>query len=427
MTTALEEPPVDDTVDKKASLTQTIDLLREHAYLVDLEVSWFSKQRKMSKSEKQSLVRTDEDEADLSQLTVNLSLFAKNDPDIKAMEDAKRALYSYRDSLTIPSAKLAPTELTEVELEGGDKRLVRKKPGERVIMHGDVDDFDHHVTEILIPNLKKAVERANKNMLQIKARAKETLKKRFREDEFPEQFQCAVTGPDYKQYGLSVEFEEACPSAAARMKEAAQQKYTDTIELAVGDFANSFMSACALAAQQLSHRTKIYPPDDHEYYYLDGAEVQEIFTPADDPSLEEGEMLLEVAYKPGDGGKRKTETVGPLTEAEYNRLNPMEVEQRRKVYQSTFENLLGDLERFQQIREMLGDLANPLDAIVTKVRKLLHDAGDTAHAVTNDMKASNMARKRAAETFADVADAIESVVDQLPVRKAKRRRAIGKR
>ncbi len=421
--TKIEEKPVTEVYDHKESA----EFLKNNCYSVEFEVSWFGTRRKATQAETVSMLKTDSDEIDPSQLTVDIRLFDPKDEHIKAMNQAKLALSAYRDSATIPAAKLPLVTGKTIQTgeEQPTQRLIVKKPGERIILAEDVDEFDNYVTKVLVPNLLNAVEAANDNIEQIKERAKKKLKKRFREDMFPERFEVGVYGPEYSEVGLSLDFEKTCPAAADRMKTMAEQRMADTVELAVADFANTFMETVAIAARQLSCRTKLMPASSHELAYLKDAEVLEVKLHEDEPDeIPEGKLLVEVAYKLNK--KRVTEWFGPFTETEYGSLNPFESTERCKVYESTFEKLLADLDRFNKIRGMLGDLGKPLDNIVEQVSSLLHNAGNDARSVVNEVKSSRFFRNQGADILSKVADEVEILVSKMPVRKKGRRRAIGK-
>lgn len=417
-----------DTTSPNAS---AIEFLQEACYTVEFEVSWFATQRKASKAEVESMLNvndnSNEDEADADMLSVSLRLLDSKDPHIKKMNEAKAALQSYRDSVTIPSAQLPLTavaaNVTSTE-EAGEKvtRFLKKKPGERIIMAGDVEKFDDYVSNVLIPNLLSAVAEANKHLPEIKANAKEKLKKRFDEKLFPEAFKVGVRGPVYGQVGVSAEFEKLCPTAAARLKEAAQQRYSDTIELAVADFATTFLNVVETAAEQLACKTQLNPSSDHELYKLKGGVLKDIRRNADSPQIPEGMVAITVEYL--DGKVKMTEDFGPMTEEELSSLRPYESKERGKVYESTFEKLLDDMSRFEQIKTMLGETGKPLQGIVDEVRGLLKNAGSNASSITDQVKRSNFFRTAASKTLAAVSDKIADVINTLPVPKKPRRRAV---
>ncbi len=427
------EPVVDEDQAKEAA-----KFLQQNCYSVSLEVPWFSTSKKLTDDRKKELLGANVEGAAYSMAK---QLFDSGHDAIKRLNSAKIALTAYRDSKTIPMAQLPLNGgvlmmLKEQGLVADDSRdasratqeFLQKEAGVRVIMVADIDEFDNHVRTILIPNLMTALETANNALPEIIEDAKGRLdEKDIDSRDWPEKLIVGVRGPDYRQMGVDVDFEQNCPEAAARLRESGEQWYLDNVKLAVGDFANSFMAACALAAQQLSHRVKLAPPEG-EWKYLEGAEVREIFETSDDSSLEEGQISIEVFYLPDGAKKKKTETIGPFTRAQYEALNPMTQDAQRKVFDSTFEKLLNDMARFTEIRNMLGELGGPMDGIVKKVRDMLKAADiESASDATTQVKRSNFFRKTAAGVFADAAGAMESVVEGLPVRKAKRRRAIGKR
>jgi hypothetical protein len=429
---------------KQEALEDAAKFLKEACYTVEFETSWFATQRKATKAETESMLKKADDEAETDMIGISLKMLPADDPYIKKMNQAKTALYAYRDSVTIPSAQLPLISAAEkaveeyktvekdvwvskkAEAELKLERILKKKAGERIIMSGDVDKFDDYCTNVLIPNLLKAVEEANDNIDKIKANAEKKLKKRFREDLFPDEFKVGVRGPDYGEVGVSVSFEEACPRAAGRLKKSAEQRFMDTVELAVADFANSFMATAEVAAEQLSAKTKLMPPVKSEYRRLKDGVLKEQKFHKDDPTIPEGSRVIVVEYF--ENKKKVEEEIGPLTEDEFKALNPYESETMGKVYESTFQKLCDDLTRFEKIGKMLGDAGKPLEGIVTDVRKLFENAGSASNAkkITDEVKNSTFFRNTAASTLAKAADAMEGVVDSMPIVKKKRRRAIGK-
>ncbi len=411
------------------TLKAAADYLKEACYTVEFETTWFATQRRATPSERSSMLNASSDEADASMVGISLKMLDVRDPYIRKMNAAKTALIAYRDSVTIPSAQLPLTAIAEGSKSVADAekklgRILKKKPGERIILAGDVDQFDDYTTNVLIPNLHNAVKEANDNIDEIRAGAQKKLNKRFIAELFPDEFVIGVRGPDYGEVGVSVSFEQVCPAAALRLKEIVKQRFEDTIELAVADFATSFLATVEIAAEQLACKTKFMPSSKHELRKLKDGVLKAVRIHKDDPLIPEGSRMVEVEY--AEGSKKITEEFGPFTDEEYELLNPYESSQTGKVYQSTFDKLLNDLKRFDQIRTMLGDTGAPMENLVDEVRKLLRSSGGNAKHITDEVKASRFFRTTVAATLGNVADKIESLVDSMPIAQPKRRRAITK-
>jgi hypothetical protein len=412
-------------------IQEAAKLLQETCVTVDFEVSWFATRRTASKAEVQSMIKDEYDEAETSMLSVGLKLLDSGDPRIQKMSKAKQALYAFRDSRTIPAAQIPLTAAISggaSQAQAGEdvKQHLQKIAGERVILLSEVDDFETYVQKSLLPNLTAAVAEANLHIEEIRENSRKKLKKRFDPKLFPEEFKIGIRGPRYRSIGVGIGFEQACPIAAARMKEVAQQQLADTVQLAVGDFANTFMEIVEIAAEQLSFKTELRPGKDHPLARMAGGVLKSVQFHKDDASIPEGSRVIEVEYREApESPKKITELVGPLTNEEYAALKPQSSEQKGKVYESTFETLLRELERFESIRKMLGDAGQPLAAVVEQVSDLLGAAKSSQVAqVTGDIKGSKVFREKTGKALAKIADAVEGIIDNLPVVKRKRRRAI---
>jgi len=419
---------------KEEALEDAAGFLKENCYTVTFETSKPKAVRKASNEEKQKMLKDDDDMADSDMVSISLKMLDSGNPYIKKMNSCIESITSYRDSMTIPELQLPLLTTGNTVNVGGEtgeqkaRKLLRKKPGVRIIMAGDVDEFDKYMTTILIPNLLKAVEEANENIDEIREETKEKLKKNFREDLFPEKFDVGIRGPEYGEVGVSTEFEKLCPSAAIRLKDRVQRHLMETAELAVADLANNMMELAEITAQQLACKTKFSPPSGGKYYHLKDGVLVGTKISADDPfNIPEGQRIITVKYM--DGKKSVTEDFGPMTDVEYELLQPYSSEQRGKIYETTFDKLCGELERFQKWGSKLGEIGAPLSTIATDIRSVLIQGGGSLNAkkITDELKQSTFFRNTAAATIAAAADKLEDFISTMPIKPKARSRQISRK
>ena len=409
---------------EKAEANKATKFMQENCKAVEFEINWFAMSRSAKKNEVISMLKTTENEADADVVSISLKTINPKNSFIQKMNKAKQALMSYRDSVTIPSMQLPITTVSDLQDEQDVKRLLSKKPGERIILQRDVDEFDNYVTKVLIPNLQHAVEDANANIEAIKEDSKKVLKSRFQEKDFPAKFNVDVRGPWYNDIGVSLNFQESCPAAYARLASASQKHFEQTIQLGAADFAKNLLLVLDTVVNQLGCKTKYSPDKKHPLAKLDGGILRRAITPKDDLSIPLGKTSYEIEY--AEDGKKIVEVFGPFTEEEYQELCPYEDSKNNKIYASTLETLINELQRFEKIKDMLGSMGTPFGDMISSARSLLSqaDKGLNPENIATQLKSGTFFRETASGKFANMATELETFLETLPVNKPKLRRAV---
>ena len=395
--------------------------LQENCQEVDIEISWFSRNRKIGKTDAVSMAATVD--ANQEALSISKRLFSSKHPAVKALNAARSRISQYVTSMTIPMAALPP------DLAGNPEDFAMKAPGSRLIMVRDIAEFDERIVT-LTDEMMAAAREVDRVLPQIIAEERTRLGRLFREDEYPDSVAASicVRGPGYRAVGFSVDFSKLAPKAYARAVKRMKAQLDQTVAIASAEFCGELAEAAAKISAQLSNRMRLRLPKTHEdYAKYNDAEVIRVETHETDSNLDDGQVLIEirpvVKKVKGDTSKAKSVTIelGPMTEAEYEALGPYETGERCKVYDSTILQLRERLEAFRRIGSMLGDNADAVSEHVTAIEQLLADRRGrpkTAEQLATEMRKSDGFRGQVSKALDNIARQISrsSVATASPVR-----------
>lgn len=423
-----EEPaPILDAADKVEELIADGLNIEETCYAIDLEVNWFSGSAAAKGAVADEMMKVAKAEKDAASISTNL--FSSKHPLVAACEAAKRALYTFRDMKTFPLAKIGAllstdSSLTLIESKpggaGAGRRIVAKDSGIRVIGREKLDGFIQQIQEIYGPAVVSAVQKLNAALPQVLEFEKNRQGKLFRAENYPQEVHCSIRIQP-RRIGLGIDFEKHCPNAAASLKAHAQKQLTDTVELAVADFVDSFLGCVKTVANQLGYRMRVRPDKkDPVYGYLHDAEVVAVVKPEDDPSIPAGQLAVEFRYLPAGEKRSKPEHL-MLSEEQFQALRPYHTEERKKVVETSLEGFLWQLDRYREIADRSGAPGKQLGEIVAKARDVFHSAGDNTSQMLKEMRDSSFFRNSACKELAHVKDALQDLLVTLPAFKAKRR------
>ena len=425
--TTPEPQPVLDEVDRIADLIKAGMNIEETCYAVDLEVNWFTGSAAAKGAVADEMM--DVAEAEKDSATISTRLFSSKHPLVEKCEAAKRALYSFRDLKTFPLAKVAPMLSTagkatlissHKDARGAGRRMVAKDAGIRLIARDKLDVFIEQIQEIFGPAIMGAVQALNAKLDEVLEFEETRQGRLFRKENYPKQI-CASIRIQPRRIGLGINFEKHCPQAFQLLKDNAQKQMTDTVELAVADFVDSFLGCVKTVANQLGYRIRVYPDAQHpKWGYLHEAEVVSIEKSEDNPEIPKGSLGVEFRYTPA--GEKKSKLVDlVLSEEEYQALQPRTTEERKKVVETSLEGFLWQLDRYREISEHLGAPGKKLSEIVSKARDVFHAAGGNNAQMLKEMRDSSFFRSQACKELAHVKDALQDLLITLPAFKGRRR------
>lgn len=417
----------------KDQLAVAGQVLTQGCHEIELNVNWYTTSKQLASALRQKMA--DAIGADAKALSLAKRIFDSGHPLVKAANSAKSALTEYVYSKSMPRAEIPVVAFMEGNKTGKKEEntaeaLLRKAAGRRLVFDEDIDDLCQQV-QVHTVNIQRAVKKLDDNLEAVKKHDAEKLGTGFCEDDYPETIADAVNVHfDIREVGLSVDFEQSCPKAAAMLKEMAYKRTIQDVQLIVGDFAKTFLGIVETVANQLGNKMEVAPRPKHPLRFLKGGFVKEIRTHKEDPEIPEGQRALLVQYMPDDekgkkGARKIEEWFGPFDEDEFKDLNLTPTDQKNAVHESTMKALLGQLEVFQTVVHKLGDAAKPLGGIVQEIHEIFHSAGDREDDILKEMKESGFFRKNAQAALQKAAVGLESVITTVPI-KPPRRRAIGK-
>lgn len=412
---AVETPPVVVLTAQQSAVA----FLQKACMEVSIEVSWFA----TSKQIEGVLAARMLNSVNASKQAVTLSkrLFDSKHPAVKAANASKTAITAYRDSMTIPAAAVPP------EGAADPKMFLMKEPGTRLILTEMIDEFTAKM-DFLISNLMLAVSKLDENLTEIKHADSVRLGDLYNAEDYPESIAelISVRGPFYKEVSYTANFEKLAPEACKRAMNQLYQKLSGTIDLAASDVAQNLLTVVSQVANQLSNRTRIYPGAKHPTLgkYHDAEVTQYCNHDSHPDELKQNEVLLEVRYKPVGELRNVTEWLPLMSEAEYQAMAPSSTTERKKVHETSVENLQSKLESFKAIGHMLGDAGKPIAEAVSSLSTLLAKGGKDSQSLLVEMRDSKTFRSQLGAEMSKVSQALSSHIGILAVGKPKRR-AIG--
>jgi hypothetical protein len=297
------------------------------------------------------------------------------DPKHKAIQehnDFFSRVEKYWKSLTLPLAAMRQ------EGDNGSGGKARVEGGTRLIKKTDMEKYQAQMVEFAAEC--KIVERhLNEQRSSILLAAREMLgDKKYDPSLYPEQFTISVFW-GFPTIEIPAYYAKMAPQAYEHERQQVARRFEQNAELAYAEFLRGFHGVIATWVDRLGPRVRIHPPEGSPYEKMHRGEIVNRITAVQDESIPEGQFKLEVEYK--DGSKKVTETIGPMTSAQYSELLPQEQSDEKKTFRdSTIENLLDQLDKF----ERLGDLICPSDNFKSIAREArqhlaqLGKAGDIA-------------------------------------------------
>ena len=401
-----------------------LDFLKGQCMEVSLEVGWFPVSKKINQSTLRAMVQAYEEkqqaqtgaEVTTSQhscenIGAQKRLFSSKHPLVKAANAAKRELLAYRDSMTIPVAKVMPSDIDTANAW----HFLCKDPGRRLIRKEALDEFDSRC-QFLIGNLKAAVQELSDNMDQVKAFDSERIPAHlFDERDYPDAVTVDVRGPFPQEVNYTVDFEKLAPGMCNRVQKMLEQRLSGTVDLAVGDLAKGLVEFSETLAEQLSSRTRLYPPRTNvNYEELYEAEVVGTETHADSPDeVEEGYVRALVRRKVAKAAKgAKSVRNDPVwlmfTKEGYEALRPQTTSENKAVHDSSLTNLEQQCKSIHNVAQMLGTYGTPLATAVSKLEDMMHNISNNPSERANELRKSNVSRKMARASLLEMVASVQT-------------------
>jgi hypothetical protein len=341
--------------------------LLEQCSKVSVRVSWFSTSTKVKDDQAEQMVQ--QVDADRRALSISKRLLVSKHPAVKQCNQARDAIGAFVKSWTIP--------VMAVTGDGVDDGA-RKVAGDRLIQKNDMQEFDRRL-QGYVSALKTAVQNLQAKMPEVIEQDRERLGKTFNAGDYPTDVTKLVkVTVRYEPTGVDIDWQQLCPEVYARMRQSAQQAMENVVKTAAEEFTAGLLEAVELVTKQLGARRRLNPEKGHPRRdELMDAEVVSELSPAEDPSIPEGHVAIEVVYSK-NGRKHQEWLTGEsgqdLTLAEYRKLQIYDADDRRKIYASSIEQLKTQLDTFLQIGSMLGPYKDLVGKSVTEVREILQRA-----------------------------------------------------
>jgi hypothetical protein len=318
-------------------------------------------------------------------ISASKRLLKSKHPALTSAKEAYQAIKDYFLSMTVPLVAVQAADAAESDL--------KKDAGVRLIEKKHMKAFDERM-KYLVGLLGSSAVNLQKAMPEIKAEDKKRLDKvnprLYNENDYTADVTKLIgVNYNFEPVGVDADWEHLCPEIYEREKLSARKKFEAVVETAAAEFASRFVKYVRQVVDQLGNRVRLNPMPDALTHPAEGgddtevsvnvsdAEVMTVLKHDDEPDeIPEGHVLLKLRL--AKGGKGRSVEVwlsGPMPEQQYyTKLRPYETKERKKLYESTVDNLKGELEAFINIGTMLGPYKNVIEDSVGTVKKMLSKA-----------------------------------------------------
>ena len=422
--------------------TELADFLVQHLMEVEVEVSTgYSTSVKIDDDKMLGMVQAYEEkmravepiqedgENSNENVSGSVKLFNSKHPAVRLVNDAKRAITAYRDSMTMCLPELPALQVDEATV----KRLSGKAPGKRLIFTAKLDEFTQHML-VLIENFKAAVRNLNEQLPDIiEFDRQRTSKRLFDEKAYPKEIIAEVRGPFPKEVNYSVNFERLAPATCQMIKSVVQRRMLDAVDITTNELAKNLGEFAYVLADQLSNRTRLIVPRNHVMYNeLRDAEVLAVLPAEECPDLigtdSPAELAVQVRKKVeraarGESNPKNEPVWYVFTRAEYEALRPETTKEKKILRESSLLNLRQQCETVKNIAAMLGDSGNALTDVVHKLEDALVETGSSVDEQIEELRNHSTARSSIRTALLDAAASLESIpaVDARRLNACKRR------
>lgn len=407
-----------------AAAEQTGELLLKQCSRLRLRINWFSTSSKIG--DEMAMAMLKDTEAEKSMVSLSKKFLTGKHDALEAVRQAKAALTSYVQSMTVPLLAIRNSEDTEAGMQ--------KDAGVRLIQKKDMEDFDAKV-QYLRGLLMTCVERLQRALPEIIAEDRKRLGRLFDENDYPKNIAEMVSvSVSYEPIGVDLDWETMCPEIYRREAANARLKFAAVAENAAQEFATQFVQYVAQVTEQLGSRVRLNPIENSTWEDVRDAEVLTIEDHAKDPSIPAGHVMVKVRKKKAAGVKGRSEDVyltnEPISKTKYQtELRPYETTEKKKLFGSTIENLKQQMERFLNVGDMLGPYRHVIQESVDRVKLLLTKASDNmdSEKIADELRSGDYLRNEMREALSSVADEIQATVgDSRKVRRRISAKLIGK-
>lgn len=342
--------------------------------------------------------------------SVSKKLFASDHPLIKELNGVRHKIEAWRDAFTIVKS-------ADVEDKNGKLAV---SPGVRLIRNEDIAEFDagykrladelYAAAAMVRDHMHVPYVVGGKTYPSILDADREKLGSDFNPADYPpDPSTCVRAGmPQYRDYSISVKLPK---EIYKRQEERLKDAMTGTVDAAVSALTDTLLETFETIAGQLSTRTRVNPVAGSKWAKYDGSEVVNLTTRPD------GSLSFMLRWREMDkGGKERTvtEQFDAVPKDEYEKVaRPVATNEKKKVTQSTIENLMTQLENFGRVKSMLGEPGSRIDDALRRVRDMLASAGrqsgDIAEEVRNAQSFRTSLKKALEETGALIGEVAQTV------------------
>lgn len=425
-------PAVDEFSDTKVS--EDAEALLKQCSEVRVRINWFGTSAKVD--EEMAIEMLKGTDAARGAVSIGKRLLSSKHEALSAVKEARQAIEAHVAAWTVPMLAIRASSSPDSSL--------RKDAGIRLIQKKDMAQFDERLG-YLKGLLHTAAQSLQRKLPEIKEQDRERLGRLYDEGDYPTDV-TALIGVEvtYKTAGVDLDWETLCPAIYERERDAARQKFTAVVENAAAEFAGRFVKYVKQVVDQLGNRIRINPVDSHGTAHVIGpddelvnvnirdAEVLDKLTHSTDEEVPAGSVLLKVRLAKGGKKGRAFEAwfAKPITENEYaTKLRPYASTDRKKLYDSTIDNLKQEMEAFLNIGELLGPYREVIAGSVERVKNMLGkgDSGLDTSRIAEQLRQGDYFRNEMKTVLEGVAHVVESgMADAQQVRRKIRKGLIGK-
>ena len=415
-----------------AELLQTY---REQVALVSLSVEWIPLSSKIS--DEHAGMMLDAVGAQRKGVSMSARMFCAGHPAVDSLNAARQMITAYRDSMTgavviagksmdREAALTSKGEAKARKVKKSEKTaLPEKRKGERLILLRLIEEFDEHV-QGLVASLYTQARNVDAQMESIKEHDQKILKDLYRDENYPKSAAqlIEVVGPSYEQFGMTLDFEKHCPNIAKRLVQEKAAEVRDTMQLVAAEYTRELQEFLRRMVTGLSQRIRLYPKNT-AYAYLENAEVLEVMLHKEYPDqIPEGMRMLEVKYVEAGKAKATIKTIGPFADDQYASLGPIEVDEKRRLVDSTVGDFMVFMGQLDNFSTLMGPHAQPLRELMTTLRSQITKPGSSTAVVTEELRKSTVFRNETRSLLKEAEHTLVAKMQDVISRAPRRRIAV---
>jgi len=373
--------------------------------VVAVRVRWpgFQRTRRVPPREKERMAQAVG--ADVRGFASTKRLMSSRHPIVAEANALLARVRKYIELHTLPVVQFGASADADLQRKEGGVYLVKLDEAEA--FYAAIERFRHELAEMS--------DKLNRNLEAIKEFDRQLLGDRlFDPADYPEAINLTLI---CRPVNLDIpsKLRQYAPRMFERELEAARQEAQAICRGAAAAMLDSIREVLESMMQAMTSDVVKLHPVGEKYRELDGAEVLLVYTHKIDPDVPEGQVRVKIKRR--EGTKQVVELVD-MPERDYQEMCEIDTSARRVFKQTTVQNTLEILDKFQRMSGLLG-LSPALTSAMDMTRMRLEALGRNAEDISNALRESDTLRSQAAQI---VRQALETVADETAVLRRNKRK-----